>query len=156
MPELYRWGLSRLRRMRRAAVVLGAGVVLLAGCGSGQVVLPTAQKVVGSLPKASAPAKIVLPKGNAAKGKAIFAAQGCGGCHTFKPAGSNGTIGPDLDKLAQYAKTAQRGDLTQFAAESIIHPTAYLEPSYGPQMPTTYASLPKQQLADLVAFLTKK
>ena len=142
--------------MRRAAVVLGAGVVLLAGCGSGQVVLPTAQKVVGSLPKTSAPAKIVLPKGNSAKGKAIFAAQGCGGCHTFKPAGSHGTIGPDLDKLAQYARAAQRGNLEQFVAESIIHPTAYLEPGYGPQMPTTYSSLPKQQLADLVAFLTKK
>jgi cytochrome c1 len=142
--------------MRRAAVVLGAGVVLLAGCGSGQVVLPTAQKVVGPLPKVSAPAKIALPKGNAAKGKAVFAAQGCGGCHTFKPAGSSGTIGPDLDKLPQYAKAAQRGNLDQFVAESIIHPTAYLEPGYGPQMPTTYSSLPKQQLADLVAFLTKK
>ena len=142
--------------MRRAAVVLGAGVVLLAGCGSGQVVLPTAQKVVGTLPKVAAPTKIVLPKGNATKGKAIFAAQGCGGCHTFKPAGTNGTIGPDLDKLAQYAKTAQRGGLAQFVAESIIHPAAYLEPGYGPQMPTTYSSLPKQQVADLVAFLTKK
>jgi len=142
--------------MRRAAVVLGAGVVLLAGCGSGQVVLPTAQKVVGTLPKTGAPAKIVLPKGNAAKGKTIFAAQGCGGCHTFQPAGSNGKIGPDLDKLAQYAKTAQRGNLDQFTAESIIHPTAYLEAGYGPQMPTTYSSLPKQQVADLVAFLTKK
>src|SRR5947208_15449291 len=118
--------------MRRAAVVLGAGVVLLAGCGSGQVVLPTAQKVVGSLPKTSAPAKIVLPKGNSAKGKAIFAAQGCGGCHTFKPAGSHGTIGPDLDKLAQYATAAQRGNLEQFVAESIIHPTTYLHPRYGP------------------------
>jgi len=142
--------------MRRAAVVLGAGVVLLAGCGSGQVVLPTAQKVVGPLPKVAAPSKIALPKGNAAKGKSIFATQGCGGCHTFKPGGTQGTIGPDLDKLAQYAKAAQRGNLEQFVAESIIHPTAYLEPGYGPQMPTTYSSLPKQQLADLVAFLTKK
>jgi cytochrome c551/c552 len=142
--------------MRRAAVVLVAGALLLAGCGSGQVVLPTAKEVVGKLAKPKAPAKISLPKGNAAKGKALFAAQGCNGCHTFKPAGSTGTIGPDLDKLASYAQAAKRGDLQQFTAESILHPAAYLQPGYGPQMPTSYSSLPKQQVADLVAFLTKK
>ncbi|MBV8563628.1 MAG: hypothetical protein JOZ56_11095, partial [Actinobacteria bacterium] len=30
--------------------------------------------------------------GNAAAGKAVFAANGCGACHTFKPAGSSGTV----------------------------------------------------------------
>src|SRR5205807_4278391 len=142
--------------MRRAAVALGAGVCLLAGCGSGQVVLPTANRVVGKIPKPAAPAKIVLPKGNAAAGKSLFTAQGCNGCHTFRPAGSKATIGPDLDNLASYAQKAQRGSLAQFVAESIMRPQAYLEPGYGPLMPSTYASLPKQQIADLVAFLTKK
>jgi cytochrome c2 len=142
--------------MRRAAVVLGTGALLLAGCGSGQVVLPTAKDVVGKLAKPKAPAKIVLPPGNVTKGKALFASQGCTGCHTYKPAGSNGSIGPNLDNLPSYAKKAQRGPLSQFTAESIVHPQAYIESGYGPQMPTTYSSLPKQQIADLVAFLTKK
>jgi mono/diheme cytochrome c family protein len=142
--------------MRRAAVVLGAGVLLLAACGSGQVVLPTAKHVSGKLNLPKPPAKIVLPAGNGAKGKSLFAAQGCGGCHSYKPAGSNGNIGPDLDNLASYTQKAKRGDIKQFTAESIIHPQAYLEPGYGPQMPTTYSSLPKKQIADLVAFLTKK
>ena len=31
-------------------------------------------------------------------GKSIFASAGCGSCHTFKAAGSNGTIGPNLDE----------------------------------------------------------
>jgi mono/diheme cytochrome c family protein len=31
-------------------------------------------------------------------GKAIFASAGCGSCHTFQAAGSNGTIGPNLDE----------------------------------------------------------
>lgn len=38
------------------------------------------------------------PLGN--DGAKIFAAEGCGGCHTFKAAGSSGTVGPNLDQLA--------------------------------------------------------
>ena len=33
----------------------------------------------------------------ATAGKRLFAAQGCGGCHTFRAAGSTGTQGPNLD-----------------------------------------------------------
>jgi mono/diheme cytochrome c family protein len=36
-------------------------------------------------------------QGDAAKGKEIFAAQGCGSCHTLADAGSSGTVGPNLD-----------------------------------------------------------
>ena len=32
-------------------------------------------------------------------GEQIFTAAGCAGCHTFSPAGSNGTIGPTLNDL---------------------------------------------------------
>ena len=35
--------------------------------------------------------------GDPVKGKELFAANGCNGCHTFKAAGSTGTTGPDLD-----------------------------------------------------------
>jgi cbb3-type cytochrome c oxidase subunit III len=31
-------------------------------------------------------------------GKSIFASAGCGSCHTFQAAGTNGTIGPNLDE----------------------------------------------------------
>ncbi|HEY7076684.1 MAG TPA: c-type cytochrome [Solirubrobacteraceae bacterium] len=30
-------------------------------------------------------------------GAQVFSSAGCGGCHTLKAAGSNGTTGPDLD-----------------------------------------------------------
>ena len=36
-------------------------------------------------------------EGNAENGKSVFAEAGCGGCHTFEPAGSTGTTGPSLD-----------------------------------------------------------
>jgi len=32
-----------------------------------------------------------------AAGKAVFLSVGCAACHTFKAAGANGKIGPDLD-----------------------------------------------------------
>ncbi len=32
-------------------------------------------------------------------GAAVFASAGCGGCHTFGPANSSGTIGPNLDDI---------------------------------------------------------
>jgi mono/diheme cytochrome c family protein len=36
-------------------------------------------------------------EGNAENGKSVYAEAGCGGCHTFEPAGSTGTVGPSLD-----------------------------------------------------------
>lgn len=36
-------------------------------------------------------------KGDPVHGKELFASEGCDGCHTFKAAGSKGTVGPDLD-----------------------------------------------------------
>ena len=38
------------------------------------------------------------PAGDAAAGKAVFAENGCGDCHTLEAAGSSGAIGPNLDE----------------------------------------------------------
>jgi mono/diheme cytochrome c family protein len=142
--------------MRRAAAALaiGASGLLLAACGYERTVLPTAQDVSGTLPKQQTTP--VLAKGDPAAGKKLFASEGCGGCHTFKPAGTNGTIGPDLDKLAEYAKEANQGSLTEFVQTSITDPANYIQPGYQNVMPATYGSLPPKQIADLVAFLTQK
>ena len=141
--------------MRLAVAVLaGASALLVAGCGSQGVVLPTANGVSGKppTPTTTTPA---LPKGDPTAGKALFASQGCSGCHTYGPAGSHATIGPDLDKLAKDAKQANRGPLPQFVQESITDPGAYIQPGYQNIMPTTFAKLPPKQIADLVAFLTQ-
>ena len=85
--------------------------------------------------------------------KALFVSNGCNGCHTFKPAGANGTVGPDLDKLADEARRAGK-PLEEFIRESIVNPNAYVEQGYPKGvMPGTYASLPKAQLDALVQFL---
>jgi len=36
--------------------------------------------------------------GDAAAGKTVFAAAGCGGCHTLADSGSSGNVGPNLDQ----------------------------------------------------------
>jgi cytochrome c oxidase subunit 2 len=94
--------------------------------------------------------------GSAAAGQAVFAANGCGSCHTFKPANSTGTIGPDLDTApASDAKADNNMDFAAFIKESIEDPDAYIAKGYSKGiMPTTFGkSLSSKQLNDLVAFI---
>jgi cytochrome c551/c552 len=92
---------------------------------------------------------------NAAQGKPVFAANGCGSCHTFKPAGSTGTIGPDLDTTPAKDATKDNMPLAAFIRESIVDPNAYISPGYQKGvMPESFGtSLSKTQLAQLVAFV---
>lgn len=93
--------------------------------------------------------------GNPAKGKAVFAANGCGACHTFQPASASGTIGPDLD-TAPTADAKKAGQsLAAFVKQSIVDPNAYVPNGYQKGlMPTTFGnSLTTAQLDDLVAFI---
>jgi mono/diheme cytochrome c family protein len=103
------------------------------------------------------PAPGPAPKGDPVAGKALFTAQGCTACHTFTPAGSHAEIGPDLDKLAADAKTANRGSVEQYTAESIVNPNAYVVPKYpAGLMPQDFGTkLSTKQIDDLVAFLLK-
>jgi len=142
----------------RRLFVLAVLAVLLVGCsdsvpGNRKVTTPTPETVIGTLPTTTG------PTGVAANGKPIFISAGCGACHVFTPAGAAavGKVGPDLDKLAQYATQANQGTLAQFTYSSIVNPAAYTAPGYpAGAMPATYAqSLKPQQIADLVAFLIK-
>ena len=96
--------------------------------------------VQGTLPKAE--------KGDAAAGKTVFTDTGCGGCHAFKAAGTNGSVGPDLDE-------ALKGKGADFIEESIKDPNAEVASGFSPGiMPQDYGSqLSSKELADLVAFL---
>jgi cytochrome c551/c552 len=148
---LIRWETVDSRPMRRATVFAACvcAVLLVAGCGSKGVTLPKPSTVVGTV-QAAAP------------GKAIFIAQGCGSCHTYTPAGpdANGQIGPDLDNLAAYAKTAKQ-PLAAFIHTSIVNPDKYVgKDCRGAQcpkgvMPKSYKSLPAADLTALVDFLSK-
>jgi cytochrome c oxidase subunit 2 len=90
-------------------------------------------------------------QGDAAAGKDVFDAQGCGSCHTFEAAGSTGTVGPNLTEALQ-------GKDADFIRTSITDPNAQIAQGFQPNiMPQTYGTqLSAKQLADLVAFLQTK
>ncbi len=93
---------------------------------------------------------------SSAAGLSVFNANGCSGCHTLSAAGATGKVGPDLDKLVSYAKTAKQ-PLEAFVHESIVNPNAYIQPGYPKSvMPGTFGqSLNSLQLNALVAFLVQ-
>ena len=93
--------------------------------------------------------------GNVAAGKALFASNGCATCHTFAPAGSSGTIGPNLDTApAQDAKADGNMNLAAFVKQSITDPSAYIAKGFKDGlMPKNFGSLPASKINDLVAFV---
>jgi mono/diheme cytochrome c family protein len=77
-------------------------------------------------------------QGNATAGKQVFATAGCTGCHTLADAGSNGTVGPNLDDANVTAEQA---------AEQIRNG--------GGGMPAFGDRLSDQEIADVAAFVTQ-
>jgi mono/diheme cytochrome c family protein len=131
--------------------VLAGLAAILSGCGGATTAAPTAKTVIGSLPTA-APIS-----GDAAAGKTLYETSGCGGCHTFKPAGSAGKVGPDLDNLASDAQKADQGPLDQYTFSSIKNPSGYVVPGFNDGvMPNYGTQMSDKQIADLTAFLTKQ
>jgi cytochrome c oxidase subunit 2 len=116
--------------------------LLLTGCGGEETTAPLPETVEGTIPQET------LPPGNAEAGNEVYASTGCGSCHTYGPAGSEGTIGPNLNETLQ-------GVDAEFIRTSIVNPNAEIAEGFGPDiMPGNYGEqLDDQQLADLVAFL---
>jgi cytochrome c oxidase subunit 2 len=90
------------------------------------------------------------PAGDAAAGKEIFTSAGCGSCHTLQDAGTNATVGPNLDDVL-------KGEDANFIRESIVQPDAEVAEGFQPGlMPQTYDDqLDDKQLEDLVAYLAQ-
>jgi mono/diheme cytochrome c family protein len=87
-------------------------------------------------------------------GEQIFTAAGCAGCHTFAPAGSNGTIGPGLDDLQSAAANREPGKSAEdYVRESLTDPGAFLVQGYGDAMPTFEGRLTDEQIQALVDYL---
>jgi cytochrome c oxidase subunit 2 len=88
-------------------------------------------------------------------GRALFTgAEGrCGACHTLAAAGTNATIGPNLDR-------ALRGQSRRAIRNSILHPNARITDGYSPAMPGTYGETLGRAgvdtLVDYLAEVTKR
>jgi cytochrome c oxidase subunit 2 len=85
-------------------------------------------------------------------GESVFATAGCGGCHTFGPAGTDAQVGPSLDAVDPGGTP-----LEEFLRTSIVDPNAVLTSGYQPDvMPNTYdKSLSDEQLDALVQYLVE-
>jgi mono/diheme cytochrome c family protein len=88
------------------------------------------------------------PAGDPAAGEALFASNGCGGCHTFEAAGSTGAVGPNLDE-------ALEGQDAEFVHQSIVEPDAEVAEGYNAGVMPSFQQLSEDQVNDLVAFLTQ-
>lgn len=146
--------------MRRLALIAVLGL-LLVGCGGGETVSPAPETVDTTGQTTTAETETTQPgtgggaiEGDPAAGKAVFESNGCGSCHTFKPAGSSGTTGPDLDELPDFAEKANQ-PLEEFVPESITNPNAYVEEGFPEGVMPAYDKLSEEELNNLVAFLTQ-
>jgi mono/diheme cytochrome c family protein len=135
--------------MRRLAPLLVGCTLLLAACGGAKTVSPVPNTIEGSVPKPQ------VVKGDATAGKAVYASQGCGSCHTYGPAGSSGKVGPDLANIPADAKKANQGTVDDYVKTSIQDPNAYVVSGFPKGVMPAFTSLSPKQIADLVAFLTQ-
>src|SRR3954451_756026 len=87
-------------------------------------------------------------------GKDAFKSNGCGACHTQTAAGTNGKVGPDLDKLKSYAADAKK-PVEDFTHESIVAPNDYVEEGFPKGVMPDFSHLPKNTIDALVAFLVQ-
>jgi cytochrome c551/c552 len=153
LPRRYPNFPGRYRRPYLAVTV----VIFLAMIGA--VVVFAKEKTDTSLgvapPSAPKALSAVAAIGDPVAGKVIFKSATCNTCHTFKPAGSTATIGPDLDHLAEYAKKVHY-DLAYFIRAAIVVPPApYVPPGYPTAgMPIDYGhSLSQTDIDNVIAFL---
>ncbi len=124
-------------------------------CGLGHATMRTPVNVVS---QADFDKWVVEQQGDGSKdadGAAVFSSAGCGGCHAFKPANTNGAIGPDLDNLAADAKKAGE-DPAAYVKESIVDPNKVIANGYSKDvMPGDFgSSLSAKEIDALVKYLT--
>jgi mono/diheme cytochrome c family protein len=82
-------------------------------------------------------------------GLSVWAAQGCGTCHSFAPAGSTATIGPNLSHTLI-------GRSRAYIRQSILKPNAVVVGGGTSVMPGDFAKrISKPQLDALVAFVAR-
>jgi mono/diheme cytochrome c family protein len=131
--------------MRRAALIFAALVLAfpIAGCGGGEDENTAPENATttggggGGGTTTEETTTAAEGGGDAAKGKEIFAAQGCGSCHTLADAGSSGTVGPNLDDAKP-------------SADKVVE----MVTNGGGVMPSFKDKLSEQEIQDVAAYVS--
>jgi mono/diheme cytochrome c family protein len=121
-----------------AAALMGVLALTTGGDGDEQAAAP---------PPAATPVAPAAPVA-ASRGLEVWAAQGCGSCHTLAAANAHGVIGPDL-------AADLKGMPASYIKEGIVAPRKTAAPGYGTgMMPEDYAArIAPGDLDRLVDFL---
>ena len=130
--------------MRRPTLIVLLALFLivplgLVACGGEEEAAPTAETVEGTLPEETteeSPGATL--EGDASAGEEIFAANGCGSCHTLEAAGTSGNVGPNLDEAQPSFEVA---------VDTITHGAG--------AMPAFEGQLEDQQIADVAAYVVE-
>jgi mono/diheme cytochrome c family protein len=109
---------------------------------------PTETGQTETAPPATTAPEEEAPAGDPAAGEALFASNGCGGCHAFEAAGSTGAVGPNLDESLE-------GKDAEYVQQSIAEPDAEVAEGYNAGVMPSFQQLSEEQVNDLVAFLTQ-
>jgi mono/diheme cytochrome c family protein len=152
-----------MRRTALALVLLVLTVGFAAACGGEEEITATPDDVTGSVPTETEPTQTEPTEteptetepteteptettetteppaeGDAAAGRAVFLGpSACGTCHTLADAGTNGTVGPNLDdSQPDFALVVDRVTNGQGA------------------MPSFSETLSEQQIADVAAYVS--
>ncbi len=129
-----------MRFLAACALVVVALALVAAGCGGDDEdkATPTVTETTGGTETdedGSTTDEAV--EGDVANGEEVFATAGCGGCHTLSAAGTNGSVGPNLDDASpSYDKVVERVTNGQGA------------------MPSFKDDLSAQEINDVAAFVS--
>jgi Cytochrome c len=131
---------------------VAAGVLVCAAAAMAAAALATGggdERAASSRSASPAPASEPEPEPAVVTGgKAVWAAHGCGSCHTFAPASAKGQFGPNL-------AATLKGMPASYIRESIVAPSKVAAAGYpAGMMPEDYgARIPPADLDRLVEFI---
>jgi mono/diheme cytochrome c family protein len=130
-----------------------AALAPLALCGCGAVPSPPSSRITTQ--QRTTRRRATASPAALRAGLGVFRDNGCGSCHTFVPAGTDGSVGPDLDTKPEQDAPRANMTLPAFVRQSIVDPNAYISPRYPKDvMPHGFGrKLSRRQLTDLVAFV---
>jgi mono/diheme cytochrome c family protein len=129
---------NRIRQLLRPAAsrFVLLGVIAAVGVSVASVALASS----GATPKLV---------GTPAAGKPLFAAQGCGGCHTLKAAKTKGSVGPNLDGIT----LTEAQIISQITNGGSKFLTAAQKKLYSFPMTAYKGKLTKVQIQNLAAYV---
>ena len=144
-PAPRRVTIGPMRFLAACALVVAAVALVAAGCGGDDedTATPTVTETTGGT-ETDEDGGVTTDEpveGDVAAGEEVFATAGCGGCHTLAAAGTNGSVGPNLDDASPSSdKVVERvtngqGAMPSFkddlSAQQINDVAAYVSSSVG-------------------------